>query len=286
MPSKPVVRKQRLGDALRTSMTQHKGALLEGLRDRFGELFEDGEVEASYERMHQFFLDLLAAREQALVAADEAHLAEKMDDRGPRRRRDRAAEEVASVLVAIRRAANGHFGTEQAAEFLNLEGDTSHDPVIAHRQGTRVMERLRDASLELPESLLSGESPDREGWAARLEPPLTVLRQALDEVGEEERQASLTQGAKKAAVADFDNDARALSRILEGYLLLGGRKDLSEDVRPARLNRRARARAEPEDEGEPAPGDLPTEEDLPTSTPPTAAGSRGSASPNRPDAGS
>jgi hypothetical protein len=284
MPSKPIVRKQRLGDALRTSMTQHKGALLEGLRDRFGDLLEDGEVEASYERMHQFFLDLLSAREQALVAADEAHLAEKMDDRGPRRRRDQAAEDVASVLVAIRRAANGHFGTEQAAELLNLEGETSHDPVIAHRQGNRVMERLRDASLQLPESLLSGEAPDREGWAARLEPPLTALRQALDEVGEEERQASLTQGAKEIAVDDFDNDTRALSRILEGYLLLGARKDLSEDVRPGRLNRRARTRAEPEGEGEPTPEEPPTGEDLPTSTPPTAEELDGS--PNRPDTGS
>jgi len=283
MPSKPVVRKQRLSDALRTSLTEHKEALLEGLRERFGDLLEGGEVEASYERMHQFFLDLLAAREQAMVAADEAHLAEKMDDRDPRRRRDRAAEEVASVLVAIRRAANGYFGTEQAAEFLNLEGDTSYDPVIAHRQGTRVMERLRDASLGLPDSQLSGEAPDREGWAARLEPPLTALAQALQDVGEEERQASLTQGTKDAAVDDFDNDARALSRILEGYLLLGGRQDLSEDVRPGRLNRRARARAEPEGEGEPGPEETPSGEDLPT--PPTAGEGEGPP-PSRPGAGS
>jgi len=280
MPSKPVVRKQRLGDALRTSMTQHKGALLEGLRNRFGDLLEDGEVEASYERMHQFFLDLLAAREQALVAADEAHLAEKMDDRGPRRRRDRATAEVASALVSIRHASRGHFGTDEAAEVLNLEGRTSRDPVTAHRQGTRVMERLRDESIELPESLLSGEAPDREGWAARLEPPLNALREALEEVGEEERQASLTQGSKEAAEADFDNDARALSRILEGYLLLGDRKDLAEDVRPGRLNRRARA--EPEGEGEPTPEEAPDGLEPPTSTP----GRGGAATPNPPGASS
>ena len=284
MPSIPVVRKQRLSDALRTSLTQHKEALLEGLRERFGHLAGVDEVAASYERMHQFFLAVLASREEMMVEADEAHLAEKMDDRDPRRRRDQATAEVASVLVAIRRAAKGHFGPEQAAEFLNLEGDTSYDPVTALRQGTRVMDRLRDASLEMPESLLSGETPDREGWAARLEPPLVALREALEEVGEEERQVSLTQGAKEAAVDDFDNDARALSRILEGYLLLGARRDLSEDVRPARLKRRARNRAEPEEEGEPGSEEAPTGEDLPT-TPPTARDGEGSP-PGRPGAGS
>jgi len=269
MPSKPVVRKQRLSDALRTSLTEHKEALLEGLRDRFGDLLEGGEVEASYERMHQFFLDLLAAREQAMVAADEAHLAEKMDDRDPRRRRNRAAEEVRDVLIGIRRAASGHFDTEQAAELLNLEGLTSRDPVTVHRQGQRVMERLRDAELTLPESLISGEAPDREGWAARLEPPLAALEEALEDVGEEQRQESLTRAAKKTAVDTFDQDASALSRILEGYLLLGDRKDLSEDVRPGRLNRRARARAESEGEGEPGPEEAPEGADLRTSAPPT-----------------
>lgn len=267
MPSTLVVRRQRLHEALRTSLTQHQGALLEGLRERFGDQLADAEVEASYVRMHQFFLDLMVNRERALVAADEAHLAEKMDDREPRRRRDRAAQEVATALVAIRQAANGHFSAEVAEEVLNLEGRVTRDPVTVHRQGSRVMERLRDPDLVLPVSRLSGEAPDREGWAARLEPPLTALAEALQDVGEEERQASLTQRTKNLAAEDFDNDARALSRILEGYLLLGGRRDLSETVRPGRLNRRARAREESESDGEPGTEESPETEETPETEP-------------------
>jgi len=129
MPSKPVIRRQRIDNALRSILTQHEEALLEGLRERLGPLLGEGEVLESYDKLHRFFLELLDARERSLVEADEAHLAELMDDRAERRLRDRARSEVRDVLIGIRSAANGHFDRDQAAEFLNLEGLTSRDPV-------------------------------------------------------------------------------------------------------------------------------------------------------------
>lgn len=249
MPSKPVIRRQRIDNALRSSLTRHQEALLEGLRERLGPLLGEGEVLESYDTLHHFFLELLDAREKSLVEADEAHLAELMDDRAERRFRDQARSEVRDVLIGIRNAANGHFGRDQAAEFLNLEGLTSRDPVALYRQGTRVMERLRDASLRMPSNHLSGEEPNRQGWAARLEPALTKLKEAIETVGDESREASLTRASKEAAVKAHDQDIGALSRILQGFLILGDRKDLADDVRPARLRRRARAAAEAEQEG-------------------------------------
>ena len=285
MPSTPVVRRQRLANALRTSLLRHEEALQEGLRERLGPLVGEGEVLDSFHRIHEFFLKLLAAREEAMVTADEEHLAEKMDDRNPRRLRREAADEVHDILVGIRRAANGHFGTEAATEFLNIEGRTSRDPVIAYRQGTRVMERLRSTELALPASSLTDETPDREGWAARLEPALAALQNALDTVGQEEREFALTQAAKEIAVDDYDQDSGALARILEGYMILAGRRDLSEEVRPGRLRRRAQAAAEAEEEtGEESPeGEAPAQTESPE--PPPAAGG-GSAPPRRPGTGS
>lgn len=267
MPSKEVIRRQRLAEALRTSLVMHKGALMEGLQRRLEPVLGEGEILQSYELIHQFFLDLLIARESAVVAADEAHLAEVMDDRDPRRRRNLAAAEVRRVLVGIRRAAAGFFGTEEAAEVLNLEGLTSRDPVTLHRQATRVMERLRDPALVLPPSQLSGEAPDREGWAARLEPALAALKETNDAVGEEDREAELTLAAKRAALADHDQDVSALLRIVQGFLQLGDRRDLAEEVRPARLRRRARA-ASPGGGGEEQPGGG----DAPGSDEPTGTG--------------
>lgn len=243
MPSQIVVRRQRQARALRTSLNQHKEALLEGLQLRHPLELGDGAALQGYEQLHQFFLDALAGRLDAMVRADDEHSVELMDDREPRRRRELAADQAHRVLLGVRRAATGFFGTEGAAELLNMEGETSRDPVTLYRQGVLVMERLRDPELELPPSLLSG-APDREGWAALLEPALSTLREALDEVGGEEREAALTRALRNQTIADHDQDFNALARILEGFLLLAGRRDLSDDVRPGRLRRRARRAAE------------------------------------------
>lgn len=147
------------------------------------------------------------------------------------------------------------------------------------------MERLRSTELALPVSSLTDETPDREGWAARLEPALAALKEALDTVGQEEREFALTQATKGRAVEDYDQDSGALARILEGYMILAGRKDLSEDVRPGRLRRRAQAAAEAEEEtGEESPGgEAPAQTESPE--PPPAAGG-GSAPPRPPGTGS
>ena len=278
MPSKPVIRHQRFAAALRTSLERHEDAVLEGLQERLGPLLGEGAVIDSYKTVLQFSLDVLAAREDTMVAADEAHLAEEMDDRNPRRLRDEAALRVITVLVGIRRTATGHFGVEGAEEFLNLEGRTSQDPVTLFRQGTRVMERLRSTELALPPSALSEVAPDREGWAARLEPALTALEEALDTVGQEERELALTRATKTAAVEAFKQDSAALARTLEWIMVLAGRRDLSEEVRPARLRRRARAAAEDESppDAEPSDGEEPADTGNPNPPgPPTTAGNSG-----------
>lgn len=287
MPSKPVIRHQRFAAALRSSFETHEDALLEGLQERLGPLLGEGAVIDAYKTVHQFFLDALAAREDSMVAADEAHLAEEMDDRHPRRLRDQAALRVVTVLVGIRRAATGHFGVDGAEEFLNLVGRTGQDPVTLFRQGTRVMERLRSTELAPPTSALSDGMPDREGWAARLEPALTALEEALDTVGHEERELALTRATKAAAVEAFQQDSRALARTLEWIMVLAGRRDLSEEVRPGRLNRRARAAAEGENPPDAEPSDEETpDEEAPEGTgnpnppgPPTMAGNSGTAPP-------
>lgn len=245
MPSKLVVRRQRLDNALRASLTRHREALLEGLRERFAPLVGDGEVLQSFERLYEFFFDLLEIRESAMVAADEAHSAELRDDEAPRQRRDEAAAVLYDILVAVRRAANGHFGSDLASRLLDLEGSTSQDPLTLYRQASRVVERLRNPELELPASQL-GEEPDRESWAAQLEPPLAALKAAIDAVEQEARDLDLTLADKQTALEEHDIDAGAIARTVEGFLRLAARRDLSEEVRPARLRRRAGRAAEEE----------------------------------------
>lgn len=291
MLSKQVVRRQRLNNALRASVSQHEEALLEGLRKRLGPLVGDDEnrVLESFEVVYRFFSELLDARESTMVETHERHSAELRDDEAPRELRDAAAADLYEVLVAIRRAANGHFGSELATRLLDLEGSTSQDPLTLSQQASRAMERLRSAEVELPASQL-GQEPDRAGWAAQLEPGLARLKEALELVEAEDRDLALTLAAKNLSLDEHDIDATAVARTVEGFLRLAGRKDLADEVRPGRLRRRARRSTEEEETGlaaNAAGGDdtgsespqSPTPSNAPATGPPesraSAAGSAG-----------
>lgn len=279
MASKLVVRRQRLDNALRASLTRHREALLEGLRKRFAPLDGEDEVLQSFERLYDFFFELLEIRENDMVAADEAHSAELRDDEAPRQRRDEAAAALYEKVVAVRRAANGNFGSDLAARLLDFDGSTSQDPLTLYRQASRVVERLRNPELEMPDSLLGGV-PDRETWAAQLEPSLAELRAALDTVEEEARDFDLTLADKQNAMDEHDLDADAITRTVEGFLRLAARQDLSEEVRPARLRRRARRstanetpEADPSDEiPDGSPPDTPASPEAPATGPPDRQG--------------
>ena len=115
---------------------------------------------------------------------------------------------------------------------------------------------------------------------------MEALEEALDTVGHEERELALTRATKKEAVEAFKQDSRALAGTLEWIMVLAGRRDLSEEVRPGRLNRRVRAAedeippdAEPSDEETPDDG-APEDTGNPNpSGPPTTAGNSGTAPP-------
>lgn len=251
MPSKTIVQRQRLDRALRTSLLHHEAALLSGLRERLEPLLEgDESVLQSFDQLYRFFLRLLERRESGLVAADEAHSAEQRDDEAPRQRRDEAAEKLYGTLVQVRRAAIGHLGPTEATRLLDLDGDTSVDPLMLHRQAARALTRLRNPEVPTPPNELPGDPPDREAWATRLEPEVAALGAALEEVGEQERLFALTVAAKKAATEAHDLDTQAISRCLQGFLLLAGRRDLAGQVRPARLRRRSRSDSTPSGPGQ------------------------------------
>ena len=145
--------------------------------------------------------------------------------------RDQWVESVRQKLVDIRPIVQGLFGRKRAVEIVAIDGKTARQPEHLWRQGEHTVSRLRDPDLQVPEASTASVVFDPGGLADELEPMVTALRSAIDEVEVDRRDAATTQQAKQEAIDEHDLLMAACGRILSGFYLLAGRQDLARRIR-------------------------------------------------------
>lgn len=256
MPSKGVTDRQRVAEAIAAAARNHAHEVGTRLQEVLAPAFPDGLVPFDLVELHQGLARYLEMRIQGIVGADETHLGELRDDKGPRSRRDDAAAELYGKLVEIRRLVLGSFGDGQLEAVLGYPGATPQDPVELQRVAGRALELLRRPVDELPTPQFASVQLDLAALADELQPALDRLTTALREVEDERRQAESTRRGKDLELEAFDAAVAGIGRVITGFDQLAGFPEFAGRIRLTLPNRRRRGTVEgdepsPEEEAPP-----------------------------------
>lgn len=276
MPSKPVIRRQKAADVLRSAIKTHQDVAAESLTEVLTPLLAEGETVIDLATFQSHLLRLVTRHEEEMVAADQAHDDEIKGNAGPRRRRDRIARDLGQRLRQCRQAALGAFDADEAKDFLKLDGSIDdRDAESLLRQVRQVVSHLRNTNLAAPSGVLESSTFDREGWADMLEPPMEELQAAVDAVADEVSDDQETRVVRLAALDRMDDTLITVSHLMQYVYRLGGNRGFESAVVPI-LRRRARPSTQ---EGETPPAGEETGNGGPESSPPNPPDAPGGGSP-------
>lgn len=183
--------------------------------------------------------EMIAFFRERLTAAERAHAAELETDLTPRTNRDEAAAATFERLKEVRRAVELALGPNAVVEVLSLSGDTPLDPVLLLEHADRAVERLLAAVPTMPALRVPGVAPEWATLAGWLAESTEQLRQTLELVERERRRAESLLEAREEAFRDFRDVYVGYTKVLEGYYIAAGRRDLADRLRRTRTARAA-----------------------------------------------
>jgi hypothetical protein len=256
MPSQGVIDRQRVAKVIASAARTHAREVGTRLQEVLAPAFPEGLVPFDLVELHEGLARYLEQRIEAIIEADDAHLGELRDDKGPRLRRDQAADELYSKLVGTRELVLGVFGSEQVGEVLGYDGSTPDDPVTLQRVARKALELLRRPAEELPPPRFSDVQMDLASRADELQPAFDQLTAALREVDDENRSAESTRRGKDLELDAFDAAVAGIGRVVTGFDQLAGFPQFAERVRLTLPARRRRGSA--------SEGEEPPQEEAPT----------------------
>jgi len=270
MPSKMVTDREKVDEALVAALATHREKVLEGLQERLGPWLPEGVDASGFAPYYDAVAGLIAAHKKKLAATDRRTLAERLDDRLPRRRRDEVAEELRRNLLLLRRTSSALFGPDDGVELLQLDGRLRVDPKVVHRAAVDVLESLRSPDLTLPAMEVPGVQVEAPAWVARLEPLTTELGDLLREIAEDRQEAGGVTLEKSETMDEHDREVRLATRFVVAVFRLADESGLARLVRRAIRRRARRSDVEAlEEASQPeAESEAPANDDEPSDGPP------------------
>lgn len=239
MPSKMVTDREKVDEALVAAIATHREKVLEGLQERLGPWLPEGTDASGFAPYYDAIAGLITAHKKRLAETDRRTLAERLDDRLPRRRRDEVAEELRRNLLLLRRTSSALFGPDGGVELLQLDGRLRVDPKVVHRAAVDVLEGLQSPDFELPEMEVPGVAVQAPEWVARLEPLTTELGDLLRDIAEDRQESVGMTVEKDETMDEHDREVRLATRFLLAVFRLADQSALADLVRRA-IRRRAR----------------------------------------------
>lgn len=224
--SKMVVDRQKSSTRVVAAARTHKSRAGAGMTELLG--FDCG---LATEQLMDGSADRLEKVTGTMVAADEAHIAELDDDSAFRVARDESAKDIRIVCVDLRDLTGTMFGTDYVKS-LGYEGDTPEDPVMLHRLGARIVERID--KIDRPKPRFEGMTFDPAPWKKKLSEPTARLGAALAKTAAEEREAEQTIAAKNDAIADYDDVFSKTAGLVSALLRIAGEEEIGRRVRPVK----------------------------------------------------
>lgn len=230
MASKAVVDRQRAAGDIRASAETHAQQVAQGVERALMPFARPGKSNLGVVELVSLLSRSLGAASDALVAADQTHLAELGDDGPVRAARDQVASRLRERLVVTREILLGLYGGE-AVRALGFDSGTPEEPLALARFAQGVLEKLGKSAL--PKSRVAGARFDAAEAATELRALHAELERALQGVDLEAREAEATLVRKQAALDDYDARFTAVATVLEGLYRLAGLTELAGRLRPS-----------------------------------------------------
>ncbi len=224
MASKLVTDRQKGADAVAAIAE----AQLQTLADSLTRVLPGGNPDAMQSVVTQLTSTLVGRRDE-MVRADETHERELADDAPARAERDEAAAAVTAKLVELREVLTGLYGQTLARTVLPEAAP--QDPVVLERFAGQVSTTL--ANVALPEPRVAGAQLDVSVLADDISGAQTELRNRLDVVAREVREAQDTLAKKNRAIEQYDRAFQGVATVLTGLFVLAGQDELANKVRPS-----------------------------------------------------
>lgn len=225
MPSKQVTDRVKSSKSVQAAIAVHADPIAEKMKQDFGVALADSCRTLLVGLGHK-----LEGATAAMVAADDANLAELGDGAPLRLARDHAAEELRAVLVDVRQYATFVFGPT-AAGSLGFHGETPADPEALLGSAQFVLDHLPD--WKAPPSRYPAAHFDKHAWLDKLRAPTGALREAIAAVAKEDRQTQATVVAKHKAMADYDRVFSLVANLTSALLAAAGERELADHLRPS-----------------------------------------------------
>jgi hypothetical protein len=195
---------------------------------------------------------MVEEKAEAMVAADEAHAQELLDDTAPRDARDAAADAVGELLQFARSNVSSQHGP-RALTVAGLGDPISQDPAALVVQARQFVKAASAKDLELPAPKLAGFSNlDLPALAKRVEAKVPALEAAISKVAVEDAEAQSTLRAKNAALDAFEAAFSPVNGVLYNLAVLAGLREIADKL-PSLPRSKAKA-ADEESDGEPGAG--------------------------------
>lgn len=167
-----------------------------------------------------------------LNEADLVHEAEIGDDVQPRVERDEAESDLRDATVNYRNALGAGYGDAALrAHSVGTAAPSDTRGLIRYAKDFR--SGLLDAARAPSVPARTGVVVDRAALAAALTTRIERLDAALVVVEREAAELKRTQAAKDEAMSANDTAFSGVANVMEGLLVLAGRKDLAARVRPS-----------------------------------------------------
>ncbi len=224
MASKLVTDRQKGADAVAAIAE----AQLQTLADSLTRVIPSGNPGAMQSVVTQLTATLVGRRDE-MVRADETHERELADDAQARAERDEAADALTAKLVELREVLTGLYG--QALARTALPEAAPQDPVVLERFAGQVSTTL--ANINLPEPRVAGAQLNVSELAEDISGAQAELRNRLDVVAREVREAQDTLAKKNRAIEQYDRAFQGVATVLTGLFVLAGQDELANKVRPS-----------------------------------------------------
>lgn len=232
MASKQVTDRDRSSSQVTATVEANSNEVDQKLRALLNGFLEAGESMPDIALFVRLIRRHLLRATSELNAADLAHEAEIGDDALPRLERDDGETDLRDTVVNYRNAVSVGYG-DAAVRAHGVGSAAPSDPRGLIRYAKDFHAGLIDAARAPATPPRGGVVVDRAVLAAELAPRIARLEAALEVVDREAAELKLTQTAKDAAIIANDVAFSGVANALEGLLILAGRRDLAERVRPS-----------------------------------------------------
>ncbi len=227
-----VADRKRAITALVAGLAAQGDTVATGLEQRLATVLGEGEAMPDVRLLLRLLERLARQAERDLDEADAKRWLAGMGHAALRHACKQPKVELYAAAVAVRKTLVSLYGSGHCRFQFGLGERTPRGTVELTLWSRRLVNRLVDPGLQLPEPRLPGVALDPAGWAETLRPALEILEPLLAEVERRRVTAGDEVVSRRQALAVCDGTALEVARTAEALFTLSGHRELARRLRP------------------------------------------------------